>query len=177
MGEAEDTCNDLCQYKGYAGCDAETTAGLVREPIMRRLLNGLNKSCDSFGSALLKFPAYAESAQRCHYLSNGGSGMDCDSFAWPHQPVCLCNSTTLSTTLSVASLHVGMSVAFDAVLILSRAAQFAASSCDSMMLYGPGLLRLVPLAPPSFASERLCTHQREPFDQDKGPACFRRLRQ
>ena len=111
MGEAEDTCNDLCQYKGYAGCDAETTAGLVREPIMRRLLNGLNKSCDSFGSALLKFPAYAESAQRCHYLSNGGSGMDCDSFAWPHQPVCLCNSTTLSTTLSVASLHVGMSVA------------------------------------------------------------------
>ncbi|CAE6958821.1 unnamed protein product [Symbiodinium natans] len=98
VGEPEDTCNDLCRYKGYAGCDAEETAKLVRKPIMSRLMNGLNSSCAFFGSPLNnQFPGYTESDDKCHYLQGT---LNCDRYLNPIQPVCKCSDTTSTTTLS-----------------------------------------------------------------------------
>ena len=104
MGEVEDSCNDLCQFKGYTGCDAEKTGGLVRQPKMSRVMDFLNTSCAEFGTSPLNnlFPAYTGSNQRCWYMSGS---LDCDRAQYPYQPVCRCSGTTSTTTLSVAWLQ------------------------------------------------------------------------
>ena len=103
MGEEEDSCNDLCQFKGYTGCDAEKTGGLVRQPKMSRVMDFLNTSCASFGnSPLSNFPAYRKDLEKCWYMSGS---LDCDRAAYPYQPVCRCSGTTSTTTLSVARWH------------------------------------------------------------------------
>ena len=49
----EDSCNDLCQFKGYPGCDTEKTAELDNEPNMSEVMDFLNTSCAEFGTSPL----------------------------------------------------------------------------------------------------------------------------
>ena len=67
------------------------------------MMDHLNISCTSFGGTLNNyFPGYNEATGNCHLL---GGTLDCDKDYDPFQPVCHCNDTTSTTTLSVAWLQ------------------------------------------------------------------------
>ena len=108
MGDSEDSCNDLCHFKGYAGCDAEKTGELVRRPRVTRVLDHLNMTCASWGADRVNFAGYSESSETC-YLLKGAA--DCDRSQLNIHPICHCNATTSTTTLSVIWRQLVMHVA------------------------------------------------------------------
>ena len=99
MGDSQDTCNDLCQFKGYTSCDAEKTAELIRRPRVSRVMDFLNTSCASFGPSPLNnlFPAYTDSNEKCYFMSGT---LDCDADLVGYRPICHCSNTTSTTTLA-----------------------------------------------------------------------------
>ena len=70
LGELGDSCDDLCEFKGYAGCDEVETAKLTTRPRISRLMMGLNSSCSSQSSSGTSIsPAYNPSTGQCHRIS------------------------------------------------------------------------------------------------------------
>ena len=72
VGELGDSCDDLCEFEGYAGCDAEEMGEIKTRPRISRLLAGLNTtgqySCSSY-NPIANSPAYNPSGETCYPLS------------------------------------------------------------------------------------------------------------
>ena len=74
VGEEGDSCDDLCEFEGYAGCDAEETAKLVNRPRIERLLAGLdNSSCSDWGESF-RSAAYNPDSGKCFKLKGQARG-------------------------------------------------------------------------------------------------------
>ena len=126
MGDEHDTCNDLCRYKGYTGCNEATTGELTRQGRMQRVMDHLNMTCAQWSSNNY-FPSYTANNAQCYKLK---TAIDCDrNPSVAHRPVCECSDTTSTTTLSVARLQLtldllnfklGASVRFISALLGSK---------------------------------------------------------
>ncbi|CAE7340749.1 unnamed protein product [Symbiodinium necroappetens] len=91
LGELHDTCNDYCQYTGYAGCDFERIVEINRIPRARRLLESLNYTCDVSDGDWNDVPTYRPDVGGCYYNRNA---LSCDANRREeNQPVCACNGT------------------------------------------------------------------------------------
>lgn len=96
LGELHDTCNDYCQYTGYAGCDFERIVEINRIPRARRLLESLNYTCDVSDGEWNEVPTYRPDVGGCYYNRNA---LSCDANRGEeNQPVCACNGTAPSPT-------------------------------------------------------------------------------
>jgi len=93
FGELGDSCDDLCEFKGYAGCDEVETAKLTTRPrISRLMMMGLNSSCSSHSdSGTSNSPAYNPSTGQCHRISGQAS----------------CANTVAATLQPIAAGHWG----------------------------------------------------------------------
>ena len=91
MGELHDTCNDYCQYTGYAGCDFDRMVEINRIPRARRLLESLNYTCNVSDGDWNQAPTYRPDLGGCYYNRNA---LSCDANKREeNQPVCTCNGT------------------------------------------------------------------------------------
>ncbi|CAE7810592.1 unnamed protein product [Symbiodinium sp. CCMP2456] len=91
FGELHDTCNDYCQYTGYAGCDFDRIVEINRIPRARRLLESLNYTCDVSDGDWNNVPTYRPDLGGCYYNRNP---LSCDANRREeNQPVCACNGT------------------------------------------------------------------------------------
>ena len=92
MGDLHDTCNDLCHFRGFDGCDAGKIAQIKGIPRGTRLLEALSFTCEASSSRAYG-PTYQPTDSKCFY----GTGVD--------RPLCFCSTTTATTTSVEACRH------------------------------------------------------------------------
>ena len=91
LGELHDTCNDYCQYTGYAGCDFDRMVEINRIPRARRLLESLNYTCNVSDGQWNNVSTYRPDVGGCYY---NRLPLSCDANRREeNQPVCACNGT------------------------------------------------------------------------------------